>query len=101
MGQIRGVHRADERDIVHTLRQVRHRLADPHTALAMLLEFERAAHQRASRLGKFHFAGDLVKVRRAVLPIQLWLGIKQVHLARPTIHEQLDHRLRSGCVVRP
>ena len=31
---------------------------------------------------------------------QLRLGVKQIHLARPTVHEQVDHRLGLGMEVR-
>ena len=67
----------------------------------MLRELKRAAQQRAGRLRVLHFTGNFVEVGFAVITGQLRLRIKQIHLARPTVHEQVNHRLGLGLEVGP
>ena len=50
--------------------QVRHGVGDPHAALAMLGEFERAAHRAPGALRILDLAGDLVEVRLAVMLVE-------------------------------
>ena len=52
-----------------------------------------AFHQSSGALRVFHLPGDLVKVGLAMIFIEEWFRIEQIHLARPTIHEKVDYRL--------
>src|SRR5262249_25463309 len=66
----------------------------------MLRELERAAHQRAGALRVLDFPRDLVEIGLTMMAVERRLGVKQVHLARPAIHEQMDDRARFGCDMR-
>ena len=61
--------------------------------LAVLGELERAPQQVA---GQLLVVGDLGRGRLAVVLRQHRLGVEQVDMARPAVHEELDHRLRPG-----
>ena len=100
VGQIRGEHRADHGDVVDAAGQMRHGIGDPGAALSVAGELKRAAKQRPGRARVFHLAGDLVEIRLAVQLVQQRLGVEQIHLARPAIHEQVDHAGRRGPVMR-
>ena len=60
----------------------------------MLSELEWTAHQRSGVSHVFDLARDLVEVRFAVMPIQFRLRVEQVHLARTTIHKEVNDGLR-------
>ncbi len=92
VGQVRRVHGADERQVVHHAGQVRHHLGDPGATPAVSGELERAAHQRPGVLDELDLPGDLVEVGLAVVFVERRLGVEQVHLARPAVHEQVDDR---------
>lgn len=86
------VHGTDERDVIDDVGEVRQQLADIHAALAVLLELPRAAHALAAGAGGivvFHFAWEIL----AVVLGEFGLGIKQIHVARPALHEHGDHGL--------
>ena len=88
--EVRGIERADQRDVIDLLGKVRQGIGNPHAALAALGKLERAFHQRPGRFGKLDFAGDLREVILPVPLVELVLGIEQVHLARAAVHEQVD-----------
>jgi hypothetical protein len=68
--------------------------------LPVLRELECGAHDRASFALELHFAGNLVEVFFTVAFVEHRLGIEQIHLARPGIHEWLDDALRFRRKVR-
>ncbi len=76
------------------LGHVRKQLADRDAALAVLLEFPRAAERVAVVVELRRL--DLHLERLAVLRGQPRLGIERVDLRRPAIHVEEDHALRLG-----
>ena len=56
-------------------------------------------HQVAMRTD-FYQIGERIGHRLPVTFCQFGLGIEQIHMTRPTMHEKLDHRLRPRFVVR-
>ena len=97
---VRGVEGANERDVIDVPRQVGQCVRHPHAALAVTRKLEGAAHERAGVLDVLDLARNLVGISLAVVRIERGLGIEQIHLARPAIHEQVDHGLRLGRNVR-
>ena len=90
-----GVHRAHQADVVDDARDVGQQLGDLRTALTVLLELPRAAHERlagAIHKTELHVAAVLL----AAALRELGLGIGQVHVRGATVHEHGNHgpRLR-------
>ncbi len=90
--QVGRVHRTDEGDVIDLPGQVRHRVGNPHAALAVLGEVEGAPHQRAGALRILDLARDLAEVRLAVMLVEHRLGVEQIHLTGAAIHEQMNDR---------
>ena len=93
-----GVHRMDERDVVHALRYLGKNVTHPLSALAILFEAERRGHET-------HFG---VPQRLAVHDVrtfarvfgQHWLVVEGIHLRWTARHEELDESLRFRCEMR-
>jgi hypothetical protein len=80
------VHRANQRDVVDVLRDVREQLRDFHAALAVLLERPRRRQEAARRAhDRLHFAH--ARHRLALVLEQGRLGIEGVDLADAAVAE--------------
>ena len=100
-----GVHAADEAQVVDHLRRPRQQLADPHAALAVLLELVLRRRDREAGLAAGHRREPLAHADRVgqVLVVPLVhhrLVVEQVHLRRPADHVQIDDVLRLRREVR-
>src|SRR5262245_22320501 len=87
------VHGADERYVIHNAREVRQELGDIYPALAVLLKFPGAAEQLLARAideAERDFAGVVLSAAFR----QFRLGIEQVDVAWPAVHEEGNHRAR-------
>ena len=93
------VHRADERDVVGHFRQPRHQLGQLHAALAALLELPRAGEQLGAGFRGIVILDVAGEALAAALG-QLRLGIEQVEVAGPPLHEDRDHGPRLGRLRR-
>ena len=94
-----GMHRehgTDHAEPVCLLRETRHEIRNPHAGLAMLRKLERAAHQAAGLLRSGKVGGDLIEIGFAVMFVEHRFGIEKIHLARPAVHEEVNHRFRLG-----
>ncbi len=99
-----GVHALDEAQLVGQRGGVRHQLAHPRAAFAVLLELERTAGERDRGLVDAHAgeplaAADVVGQLFAVLFVQQRLVVEQVLLRRPAALEEIDDALGSRGVV--
>ena len=92
VGQVGGVHRTDQGDVIGVPAEMGLELRDLHAAGAVSRKFERALEQGAGRGRVFHLAGDLVEIGLAMALLDLRFRIEEVHLARAAVHEQLDDR---------
>ena len=99
MAVVAGVHAADEAEVIGNLRGVRQQLAEVHAALAVFLEFPRAAEEFAAGLVG-EAVMDIAAIVHAVTALQLRLGIDEVHMTRAAVHEQRNHCLGLGREVR-
>ena len=95
------LHGHQEGYVIHASGQVRHQVADPAPTLAVLPQRDR----RFKHLTRFTRRGldphTRTRIEGLARPTeQLRFVIEEVHLAGPAIHEQLDHSLGSGPVVR-
>ena len=81
-----GEHRTDHGDIIGELGGVRQNLGIRDAALTGRPKLERRSEEIAVPRN-FHQAGEGLRQRLAVLPIQFRLGIEQVHVARPAVLE--------------
>ena len=95
------VHRADDRDLVDHLGRVRQQFAHPRAALAVAGKLPVAAHHLALHAapGRGDF-GKFLRSIRTMKFLQRRFGIKQIHLRRPTLHAELNHRLSPRRKVR-
>ena len=84
---VRIEHRADHGDVIHALCQVGHGVGDDGSAFSMLLERKGASHQSPGGLGRGDILCDPGEIGFTVVLVEFFFGIKQVHLAGPTIHE--------------
>ena len=86
------VTRAQYTQVIGVLRRHRQKLADWQFALPMICVFIRHLHQAACRAFRSQISaiGTLPCVFR-----QRRLGIKKVRTKRPTVHEKVNHPLRS------
>ena len=76
-----GVHRADQRDVVGTGRQVRQEVGKLHAALAVLGELPRAAQNRGRLLldeGEPDVLGERLRQLLAVQLVELRLGVEKI-----------------------
>ena len=99
-GRVLGVvghHRSNEGHIIDAGGQVGKELADRGAGVAVALEAERRPQHHSADLenggGRLHPDG------LAAFLLQPGLGVEGVHLRRPAVHEEKDHRLGSGRVV--
>ncbi len=86
------IHRANDRNVIDHPSQVRQQLGDFRSARTLFGKLPRRAKHLGTRLSRvvvLHLAGELLPVEF----VELRLGIEQVHLARPALHEHRDHRL--------
>src|SRR5262245_24588078 len=97
MGREHGAHNGN---VVHLLRQMRHQLRNPDSRFSILLELEWAAQQPASLLWTGEVRGHFVEIGLAVVFVQHRLGIKEIHLAWPAVHKELDYGLRLRLKMR-
>ena len=100
-----GVERADDRPLVGEARHVRHQLAEPRAALAILIELEHARRDREFRLPAGHGRQPLsfADARRQVFAAprrELRLRVEKVHLRRRAALEKIDDALRLGREIR-
>ena len=93
-------HRADDGDFVGVLRDVRQQLRHVQTRLAMLPKPERAPHQPAGRVGRRQVFGDVFQNRLAMTAIEFRFWIQQVDLRWSSLHEELNHSLRTRLKMR-
>ncbi len=93
---MRREHGLDHGDVVHLLGQVRHDFRNPRARLAVLREFERTPQQAARAFRGREVRRYLIEIGLSVMLVERGLGIEQVHLTRPAMHEQLDDRCRLG-----
>ena len=85
-----GLHGSNHGDIIDASSHMRKEVTDLDPTLPMMLEFKR----RCKSSARLTFGAQIL--RRQHLPgiaVKLWLGIKAVHVRRPTIHEEMDHSL--------
>ena len=85
-----GGHRAHQRQVVDDPRQMRNKLAEDHSRLAMRLKPKRRGQQLARLLVEVNL--ELARIGLALMLRERGLGVKQIHLARPAMLEQADHR---------
>src|SRR5215207_6559701 len=92
--------RMDERHLVRVLREMGKEFARPGAALPLLRPRERRAHQRPDFTGKK--TGLRIKsIEWLAIPLlELGLVIPSVHVARPAVRENPDHRLCARDEVR-
>ncbi len=88
----RRIHAAQQAHAVGVLGSLGHEFTDPETALAMLIELERARQQLSACA---HATKAL-----AVVSNELRLVIKGVHMGRAARHAQEDHALCLHGMVR-
>ncbi len=88
-----GPHRADERDLIGDVAEMRKKLGQLHPALAVVMEFPQRPHDFPTRLRGI-VELELAVERLAVALHQFRLGIEEVDLTRPAEHVHRDHRLR-------
>src|SRR5579883_1010699 len=72
---------------------MRQRIRNPHAAAAVPCELERAAHQSAGGADVLDFSRYPLEIRLAVMLVEHWLGIEQIHLAGAAVHEEVDDGL--------
>ena len=93
-------HRHQKSHLVDDFSLMRKNAADPAATFAVLLEFERALHDRAGHRGEaFRFF-----LGAQFLPVQLlqpWLVIKRVHWTRAAGHEELNHASSFRGMMQP
>ena len=95
-----GDHRHAEGHLIHAAGEMRQQTADPPTRFAMPAEFE----GRLENLSRFAGGGldaiTIAGIKRLAVPAeQRGLVVEQIHLARPAVHEQLDHPPNPGPVM--
>ena len=95
-----GSHRHQERQIVDALGDIWKNGADPASALAVLLEFERTLHHAAGRTGGRFDARARIELLAAQFD-QLRFVIEGIHLAGAAVHEKLDDALGFGAMMQP
>jgi hypothetical protein len=79
----------DDGNLIGMTGDVRQRLRKLQAGLTVLVELVRALEQVA---GDLLVIGHFLRRRLAVVFLQQRLGIEQVDVARPAVHEQLNHR---------
>ena len=90
-------HRIDQADVVGHLRKMGQRVRHPHAGLPMPLKLVLPPHDHTDVGGvAVPDLFDITGKRLAVILPQERLRIEEIHLARATVHEELDHRLRPG-----
>ncbi len=89
------MHRADERDVVDVLGDVRKELRDLHAALAVPLEPPRRRHQAAGRPHRCPHSPDALH-RLALVFEQGGSWVEGIDLADAAVAEDRDHRLGLG-----
>ena len=96
IGQL-GLHRADDRDVVDALADLRKQLADFDAALAVFLKLERRRKRRAGlSLGANIFDGQ----RFAGVFGQRGFGIERIDMRRPAVEEKVNHPFGFGRKLR-
>ena len=94
-----GVHRADHADVVDDARRRRKQFRDLGAALSVLRELPRAAEELLVR-PLDEAVNDVATVLGPMMFGQLGLGVEQVDVRRPAVHEHRDHRRRLRSEVR-
>ena len=94
-----GFHGADQRDIVHDLREVRQQFADLHTAFSTRGKFPWTAKNLAAGFRRIVIT-DLTRKGLQVVFCKLGLRVKEVHLTGTAYHKKRDHRFRLTRVWR-
>src|SRR5262249_46503768 len=85
---------AQKRDVVNALRELRHQVADPLPALAVLLELARARQEAGIALSELtRELAQTLRQRLATPLLEFRLRIKEVERRRPADHEHEDDRL--------
>ena len=93
-------HRIDQANVVRHFRRVRQAICHPHSRLPMLRHRILTTHDDAdfacARVSEFFVVqGKWLPV----VAVQNRFWIEQIHLARTTVHKQLDHRFRLRWVM--
>jgi hypothetical protein len=94
-----GVHRMDEGHVVHAGGEIREQVRDHLARLTIGPELPLGADDAADIL----MAATPERLdldRLAVERVEIRLVVERVHMARAAIHEQEDHGLRLGRVMR-
>ena len=94
------VHRPDHADVVNDLGQMRQQFRHLDAALAVLLEGERAWHERP-RMTLPHDDLALSAQRLPGIFVERGLGIERVHVRRTAVHEEMDDRFRFRLMMGP
>src|SRR4051794_27838502 len=92
-----GVHRADKRNLVHRLADVREHLGHFDSGFPIAPEFMRAAKQHSRILlqeSEPDIPGERLRQLLAVHLVKFWFRIEEVDLARAPFHEKEDALLR-------
>jgi hypothetical protein len=88
---------ADEGNVIHARRQVRHQVGNIQPRPAMLLELARAGQERRVSLGELADRhAEAPGQRLAMAFLQFGLGVEKVNGAWPTDHEHEDDGLGLG-----
>ena len=98
--EVTAVHRSDQRHIVDVLGEVRHDLRDIHAALAVFLKLERRRQQALRLVGRCNVRRHLAHGHLTGVLLERRLGVKQVYLTRPAVHEEVNDRLGLGLEMR-
>src|SRR3954453_19061608 len=94
-----GGHGMQKGDLIHTRAQVREKVTDPFSALAVLFELPLGPNDSSLfALASATEGGDGDGF--AIQWIKSWLIIECIDLAGPTVHEQENDALGLGCKVR-
>ena len=90
-----GPARANHRQVVGTLGEVRQEVGDLDSALAALAKRPPGGEQRVvSHLAPGGDRPEAGRQRLAGQPLQVGLGVERLEMARAAVHEQVDHTSR-------
>ena len=93
------MHASDQTDIVRDTRRLRKQFRKFCTALSMLGKLPSRPHQfLACFVGKA--IGNVFLVVCSIKPGKFRFGVRQIHVGRPPMLKQRDHRLCFGLMMR-
>ena len=94
VSQMRRVHRTDDRHVIDVFGGMRKKLGDFNAGAAMLRKLERRRHETARLSDSSDFGSKVASGRLAGVFLESGLIVKQVNVARTTVHEELNNRFR-------